>query len=98
MEEGTTNKSFVTSSMDRDRAACREVAIEECIRLGLMPMVMKFFEGMGAGATQGSVFLCSTRPKCTCVSSLTASRQNRGRLSRPACCLQRPWPPLSTAG
>jgi hypothetical protein len=46
-------KVFISStSMDLD--AYRLVATEECNRLGLVPIDMKFFPATGTGATEGS--------------------------------------------
>src|ERR1019366_1311502 len=42
------------SSTGKDLAEYREVAIETCNRLQMVPVAMEFFEAMGPGATQGS--------------------------------------------
>ncbi|MDO9092483.1 MAG: DUF4062 domain-containing protein [Rubrivivax sp.] len=48
-----TPKVFI-SSTSQDLASYRRVAIDECVRAGLMPLVMEFFEAMSLGATAGS--------------------------------------------
>lgn len=42
------------SSTSLDLREYRDAAIEECNRLGLVPIAMEFFEAMGRGATAGS--------------------------------------------
>ncbi len=49
-----TAKVFI-SSTGKDLGDYRKAAIEECSRLGLVPVGMEFFEAMGAGATEGSL-------------------------------------------
>ncbi len=46
-------KAFV-SSTSKDLEAYRQVANEECNRLGLVPIAMKYFPATGKGATKGS--------------------------------------------
>jgi hypothetical protein len=48
-----TPKVFV-SSTSRGLEGYRRAATEECIRVGLMPIAMEFFEAMAKGATEGS--------------------------------------------
>lgn len=42
------------SSTGKDLTDYRQAAIEVCLRLGLTPVAMEFFEAMGIGATEGS--------------------------------------------
>ena len=42
------------SSTGKDLTDYRQAAIDVCIRLGLSPIAMEFFEAMGIGATEGS--------------------------------------------
>nr|VFK22876.1 MAG: TIR domain-containing protein [Candidatus Kentron sp. MB] len=42
------------SSTGLDLKEYRQAAMEECTRLGLIPIVMEFFEAMGVGAVEGS--------------------------------------------
>jgi Domain of unknown function (DUF4062)/AAA ATPase domain len=46
-------KVFVGST-SRDLHGYRQAAIDECNRLGLVPIAMEFFEAIGVGATAGS--------------------------------------------
>ncbi len=48
-----TPKVFI-SSTSRLLEAYRRAATEECLRVGLMPIAMEFFEAMAKGATEGS--------------------------------------------
>jgi NB-ARC domain/Domain of unknown function (DUF4062) len=51
---GATRGAVFVSSTGRDLGAYREAAIATCLKLGLFPIGMEFFEAMGAGATAGS--------------------------------------------
>ena len=42
------------SSTSRDLEAYRKLACEVCLRLGMLPLPMEYFEAMGVGATAGS--------------------------------------------
>lgn len=46
--------SVFISSTSRDLADYRQAAITTCLKLGLYPVAMEFFEAMGMGATEGS--------------------------------------------
>jgi hypothetical protein len=48
-----TPKVFISSTA-KDLHAYRQAAMEECVRIGLLPLDMKFFEAMAKGATEGS--------------------------------------------
>jgi hypothetical protein len=49
----TMPKAFI-SSTSRDLEDYRRAASEECVRVGLLPIAMEFFEAMARGATEGS--------------------------------------------
>jgi hypothetical protein len=45
---------IIISSTGLDLRDYRDAAVEICLRLGLLPIAMEYFEAMGAGATEGS--------------------------------------------
>jgi hypothetical protein len=47
-------KKVFISSTSRDLADYRRAAIDTCLKLGLFPIAMEYFEAMSAGATEGS--------------------------------------------
>lgn len=54
MRQKNGQKVFL-SSTGQDLSDYRNAGIEVCNRLGLVPIVMEFFESMGSGATEGSL-------------------------------------------
>jgi hypothetical protein len=51
---GATPGRVFVSSTGQDLSAYRAAAFDTCLKLGLLPIAMEFFEAMEAGATEGS--------------------------------------------
>ncbi|PYJ68745.1 MAG: hypothetical protein DME76_11320 [Verrucomicrobia bacterium] len=49
-----TSSNVIISSTGLDLRDNRDAAVETCLKLGLLPIAMEYFEAMGAGATDGS--------------------------------------------